>query len=200
MGKPHSTTSVVEVTVDCREGTFFIDMAIKMLSLRIHPTLIWAGNRVAFAHGPVVLDHVFVGRLILTAVVTAEGSFKAGFDLVSRDVATLEDCATVGTRFQQTHIQLAALLLWASHSSVAPVSPVHSQPSFLQGQRTGNSFKVCWDFLSGNAEISTTLQVRHDFLSVCTCLQVGMSPHGGPLKAVNITSMREFIRGKIESI
>ena len=30
--------------------------------------------------------------------------------------------------------------------------------------------------------------------------QVGMSPHGGDLRAVNICSKREFIRGTIESV
>ena len=41
---------------------------------------------------------------------------------------------------------------------------------------------------------------------LCCCLmsqvqfQVGMSPHGGDLRAVNIYSKKEFIRGTVESV
>ena len=43
-----------------------------------------------------------------------------------------------------------------------------------------------------------------EFLCCCLMLQVqfqvGISPHGGDLRAVNIYSKKEFIRGTVESV
>ena len=44
-----------------------------------------------------VVDHVFIHRVVVLAVVTAERTLEAGFTLVSMQIATLEVLATVGT-------------------------------------------------------------------------------------------------------
>ena len=52
---------------------------------------------VVLAHWPVVVDHLFINRGIVIAVVTAERTLGAGFTLVRLHMVTLEVFATVGT-------------------------------------------------------------------------------------------------------
>ena len=88
----------MEVTVDYCEGAYSVYMCFHILTFRTHPTFIWAGYWVALAHWPVVVDHIFIHRAIVLAVVTAERTLWARLVFVSVHMATLEVLAAVGTR------------------------------------------------------------------------------------------------------
>ena len=88
----------MKVTVDHCEGAHGVYMCFHILTFRTHSTFIWAGYWVALTHWPVVVDHIFIHRSIVLAVVTAERTLGAGFTFVSMHMATLQVLATVGTR------------------------------------------------------------------------------------------------------
>ena len=72
-----------------------MNMILKVLTLRIHPTLIWAGYWVRPTHWPVFGCYIFEVSSIVTTVVTTEGSSDALFNLVGGDIATLEQVTAV---------------------------------------------------------------------------------------------------------
>ena len=67
------TTSIVEITIDYRKRAVIVEVICKVLSFDgVWCALIWAGERVAFAQWPVVVNHILECRCVLSAVATAE--------------------------------------------------------------------------------------------------------------------------------
>ena len=97
MRELYLTTSIVEVTVDYCEGADFAHVMLEVLTLRIHPTLVRARHWAKPANWPVFGRYIFEISCIVAAVVTAEGTSDALFDLVGGDTATLEKIAAVTT-------------------------------------------------------------------------------------------------------
>jgi len=73
-------------------------MCFNILTFKIHPTFVGARHWVALAHWPVVVDHIFIHRSIITAVVAAERTLKTRFTLMNTYPTTLEVLTTIGAR------------------------------------------------------------------------------------------------------
>ena len=86
----------MEVTVDYCEGTYSVYMCFYILAFRIHPTFIRAGYWVALTHWPVVVDHIFIHRAIVLAVVTAERTLGT-LTFMRMHMLTLKVLAAVAT-------------------------------------------------------------------------------------------------------
>ena len=95
MRELHLTASIVEVTLDHREGTVFADVMLEVLTHRACLTLIWAGHWVNGTNWPVFARNVFEASLIDATVFTAEGSFNTLRDLMFVNVSTLKKSVTL---------------------------------------------------------------------------------------------------------
>ena len=88
----------MKVTFNYRKGAYSVYMCFYLLALQIYPTLISAGDWVALAHLPVAVYHIFIHRVVVGAVVTAERTLGAGLTLMSLYLLTLKVLETAGTR------------------------------------------------------------------------------------------------------
>ena len=76
-------TSMVELTVDDRKGTVFVQVLLEVLPLDgMWCAVVGTGKRVAFALWPVVAGHIMKCGLVLLAVVAAVRSLKTLLSLM----------------------------------------------------------------------------------------------------------------------
>ena len=86
---------MVEVTVNSNIGTVSSDVVLENLALRECTTLIRTLYWVVATHRPVIVDDIFIVRLIAVTILTAEWTFGTEVSLMDINVATCDQLRAV---------------------------------------------------------------------------------------------------------